>query len=60
MLVSKKIIEYTVLFSNNYLSLIDRVNLKIEDGWQPLNGVTIAIYEKDSIIEYYQTMVKYE
>jgi hypothetical protein len=36
---------YTVIESNELDDLISEVNTSIENGWQPLGGVSVAINE---------------
>ena len=58
----EKVREYDVIYvtnerhSNAVAELTRRVNAKIKEGWQPLNGVVVAAEGK--IVNLYQTIIK--
>ena len=52
-----KIIDYTAVSTGNFKSFKDSVNKMIEEGWQPLGGISLAEWP-DFIFT--QAMVKYE
>lgn len=54
-----KIVEYYVMYSTNLGNLIFRVNVKIDEGWQP-TGNCEHVVNSDSKKDFYQTMLLYE
>ena len=55
----RKIIEYVVLVKSTPEKLIDLVNVKLIDDWQPLGGVRTLV-KPNSDIYFVQALVKYE
>ena len=55
----RKIVEYVVLVKSTPEKLIDLVNVKLIDDWQPLGGVSTLV-KPNSDIFYIQALVKYE
>lgn len=53
-----KATEYTVLVAPVLYELIEQVNAKIKEGWQPTGGITMNVTH--SIISLMQPMVKIE
>ena len=58
----RNITEYLVLANSNPVQLTAKVNEKIQDGWQPLNGVSVSasISDGNSLVSYSQALVKYQ
>lgn len=58
-----KIVAYKVLKSHNADELTVDVNKAIQDGWQPIGGVSLALTTgmlTSAAYTYTQAMVKYE
>ena len=55
----RKIVEYVVLVKSTPEKLIDLVNVKLIDDWQPLGGVSTLV-KPNSDIYFIQALVKYE
>ena len=55
----RKIVEYVVLVKSTPEKLIDLVNVKLIDDWQPLGGVSTLVQPSVGIF-YIQALVKYE
>ena len=55
----RKIVKYTVLGRSISENLVDLVNIKLLDGWQPLGGVSTQVQPSVGIF-YIQALVKYE
>ena len=55
----RKIVKYIVLGRSISENLVDLVNIKLLDGWQPLGGVSTQIQPSVGIF-YIQALVKYE
>ena len=55
----RKIVKYTVLGRSTSENLVDLVNIKLLDGWQPLGGVSTQVQPSVGIF-YIQALVKYE
>lgn len=55
----KEIIEYTVVYGNGRIELIDNVNRRISSGWQPFSDITTKFYPHQGP-DWYQPMVKYK
>ena len=55
----RKIVEYVVLVKSTPEKLIDLVNVKLIDDWQPLGGVSTLV-KPNSDIYFVQALVKYE
>ena len=55
----RKIVEYVVLVKSTPEKLIDLVNVKLIDNWQPLGGVSTLV-KPNSDIYFIQALVKYE
>ena len=55
----RKIIEYVVIVKSTPEKLIDLVNVKLIDDWQPLGGVSTLV-KPNSDIYFVQALVKYE
>ena len=55
----RKIVEYIVLVKSTPEKLIDLVNVKLIDDWQPLGGVSTLVKPNTDIF-YIQALVKYE
>ena len=55
----RKIIKYAVLVKSTPEKLIDLVNVKLIDDWQPLGGVSTLV-KPNSEIYFIQALVKYE
>ena len=55
----RKIVEYVVLVKSTPEKLIDLVNIKLIDDWQPLGGVSTLV-KPNSDIYFIQALVKYE
>jgi hypothetical protein len=58
-----EITKYHIFSNENYIELCNEVNLAIQDGWQPLGGVSAANVidaktEKISTM-FYQAIVEY-
>lgn len=58
----KKIIDYMIVQGEEAHELVDRVNSYIQQGWQPIGGVSYATYEqgRGGYTTRAQAMVKYE
>ena len=56
--MSKKIIDYQVLSSEIGVWLAKEVKAAIAEGWQPLEGIVMALNGDGTY--YAQAMVKYE
>ena len=55
----RKIVEYVVLVKSTPEKLIDLVNVKLMNDWQPLGGVSTLV-QPNSAIYFVQALVKYE
>ena len=55
----RKIVKYAVLGRSISENLVDLVNIKLLDGWQPLGGVSTQVQPSVGIF-YIQALVKYE
>ena len=55
----RKIVEYVVLVKSTPEKLIDLVNVKLIDDWQPLGGVSTLVKPNTDIF-FIQALVKYE
>ena len=55
----RKIVEYVVLVKSTSEKLIDLVNIKLIDDWQPLGGVSTLV-KPNSDIYFIQALVQYE
>ena len=55
----RKIVKYIVLGRSISENLVDLVNIKLLDGWQPLGGVSTLV-KPNSDIYFVQALVKYE
>ena len=55
----RKIVQYTVLGRSTSENLVDLVNIKLLDGWQPLGGVSTQVQPSVGIF-YIQALVQYE
>ena len=55
----RKIVKYIVLGRSTSENLVDLVNIKLLDGWQPLGGVSTQVQPSVGIF-YIQALVKYE
>ena len=55
----RKIVEYIVLVKSSPEKLIDLVNVKLIDDWQPLGGVSTLVKPNTGIF-FIQALVKYE
>ena len=55
----RKIVEYVVLVKSTPEKLIDLVNVKLIDDWQPLGGVSTLVKPNNGIY-FIQALVKYE
>ena len=55
----RKIVEYIVLVKSSPEKLIDLVNVKLIDDWQPLGGVSTLVKPNNGIF-FIQALVKYE
>ena len=55
----RKIVEYVVLVKSTPEKLIDLVNVKLIDDWQPLGGVSTLV-KPNSDIYFIQALVQYE
>jgi hypothetical protein len=60
--VTLKIVEYDIITSADYTEVIDEVNQKIEEGWQPFGPcqTALAAYGEELQWDHTQTMVKYD
>ena len=57
----RKIVEYVVLGRSISENLVDLVNIKLLDDWQPLGGVSTLVKPNNDIYIYFvQALVKYE
>jgi len=54
----KKIVDYTILRSFDFLDMKSEVINYINNGWQPLGGIQVLKREVDKE-RYFQSMVKY-
>lgn len=57
--------DYKILTETNYRSLTASTYYSIQNGWQPLGGVSVCLHSTSSTSsrtdkDFYQTMVKYE
>lgn len=48
--------EYIIISLYNYRDVINSVNNYIKEGWQPLGGISIALYGEKTV--YAQAMIK--
>ncbi len=55
----RKIVEYVVLVKSTPEKLIDLVNVKLIDDWQPLGGVSTLV-KPNGDIYFIQALVQYE
>ena len=55
----RKIVEYVVLVKSTPEKLIDLVNVKLINDWQPLGGVSTLVKPNNGIY-FIQALVKYE
>ena len=55
----RKIVKYIILGRSISENLVDLVNIKLLDGWQPLGGVSTQVQPNVGIF-YIQALVKYE
>ena len=55
----RKIVEYIVLVKSSPEKLIDLVNVKLIDDWQPLGGVSTLV-KPNGDIYFIQALVQYE
>ena len=55
----RKIVKYIILGRSISENLVDLVNIKLLDGWQPLGGVSTQVQPSVGIF-YIQALVKYE
>ena len=53
-------IEYEIVHSYNRHVLVDFVNDRIEEGWQPIGGVQVDTRTIEEFTSFYQAMVKPE
>lgn len=53
-------IEYTVVSANERDDLVDAVNSKIEDEWEPMGGVSISVYDcgDEHLVFFCQAMIR--
>lgn len=56
-----EVVEYTVESSKTLEELIEKVQDRIDEGWQPLGGVSACKAENDDYVNevYAQALVKY-
>jgi hypothetical protein len=58
-----EILEYRLIASWKHDDLVDKINIAIRDGWQPLGGVSSSSEEdpddKKQTMYYAQAVVKY-
>ena len=55
----RKIVEYVVVVKSTAEKLIDLVNVKLIDDWQPLGGVSTLV-KPNGDIYFIQALVQYE
>ena len=55
----RKIVEYVVLVKSTSEKLIDLVNIKLINDWQPLGGVSTLV-KPNGDIYFIQALVQYE
>ena len=55
----RKIVDYVVLVKSTSEKLIDLVNIKLINDWQPLGGVSTLV-KPNSDIYFIQALVQYE
>ena len=55
----RKIVEYVVIVKSTPERLVDLVNVKLIDDWQPLGGVSTLVKPNNGIY-FIQALVKYE
>lgn len=56
-----KIVAYMMLKTEKLQDLVDKVNEKLPEGWQPFGSMTfVPTYSDNSGKQYVQVMVKYE
>lgn len=56
---NKKIVDYTVIFGSDALSLSNSVLEKLKEGFVPQGGLSRS-YACDETFKYAQALVKYE
>ncbi len=54
-----KVIKYKVVKESSYTLLEDALETRLSDGWQPLGGLSVAVFQSYEEI-WAQTVVKYE
>ena len=60
-MLTPKITDYQILTYTHRNHLERKVASCIEEGWQPLGGVSVCLYTTTgNYIEYFQAIVKYE
>lgn len=60
-MLTPKITNYQILTHSQSRYLEREVARCIEEGWQPLGGVSVCLYTTSgNYTEYYQAIVKYE
>ena len=55
----RKIVKYIILGRSIYENLVDLVNIKLLDDWQPLGGVSTLV-KPNGDIYFIQALVQYE
>lgn len=57
-----KATRYEIVYGNSEQAFLDQINLMIQEGWQPIGGVSVNFQHNGNFqqVVYHQAMITYE